>query len=140
MNSNQDKFKQVVEKFAVALDHEDYPSAEQLLAPDCQYEIKGDRLSGPAAIIASYKGNGDDAAKRFDRIEYGSAVRHMDENQYVITFSDDIEHAGKRCFYRCEQYFTVSKQGLIEAIRHQEIPGEREALNQFLEEVGLAKG
>ncbi|MHA7812859.1 MAG: hypothetical protein ACX94C_05640 [Phycisphaerales bacterium] len=61
--------------FADGLDREDYATARSLLGPGCVYALRGVRHAGPEAIIASCRGDGDEAGRRFDSIAYGSDVR-----------------------------------------------------------------
>lgn len=121
----------VARRFARALDGEDYPVAIGLLAPSCLYEIRGDRFIGPVAIVAAYRGNGDDAAQRFDAITYGSDVRREPDSTLVVSFWDRIEHAGRSHEHRCEQVLTVGEDGLIHRIEHRDLPGEVERLAAF---------
>ena len=122
---------EVARRFALALDGEDYPVASGLLAPACVYEIRGDRFVGPDAIVAAYHGNGDDAAKRFDAISYGSDVRQEPDSTLVIAFWDRIEHIGRTHEHRCEQVLSVGVGGLIHRIEHRDLPGEVERLAAF---------
>jgi hypothetical protein len=50
-----------VTRFALALDAEDYPAAQQLISEDCEYLCRGALHRGPKAIIDSYRVNGDAA-------------------------------------------------------------------------------
>ena len=122
---------EIVRRFALALDHEDYSAASSLLAPECEYEIRNDRHAGPDAIIGAYRGNGDEAAERFDAISYGSDARHDPESGFVISFWDRIEHEGRSHLHRCEQVLTVNSEGRIDRILHRDLPGEVESLAAF---------
>lgn len=128
---------EVATQFARALDEEDYPAARALLAPDCDYEIRGDTHRGPDAIVASYKGNGDEAARKFDTIEYDSAVRLEAPTRAVIQFTDRIRHAGQSFTHICEQHVTVNADRLITRIEHRDLPGERERLEAFKTDLRL---
>jgi hypothetical protein len=47
---------------------------------------------------------------------------------------------GKRQEYRLQQRLTYNDQGRIIKIFHQEIPGEQEALESFMNRVGIEFG
>ncbi len=129
---------EIATRFAEALDREDYAAAAELLDEDCVYLIRGERHVGPAEIIASYKGNGDSAARSFDSIVYGSAVRSSGQSSATIEFSDDITHQDKSLMHRCEQTVTVDTQGRIVRLQHIDLPGERERLAAFKQSCGLS--
>jgi len=131
---------QVAAALAQALDHEDFSVAEGLLAAGCVYESPFGLLEGPAAIMASYRGNAESAVSRFDRIEYESSVEPLDETSARITYFDRITHKGKSHEFSCRQVVTVGDDGKIVRIVHEEIPGKREALNAFYVEVGITPG
>ncbi len=119
----------VVERFALALDGEDYAMALSLLDPECVYAIRGKTHRGAEAIMASYRGNGD-AAQAFDSIAYGSSVRDGEDGAVVIEFWDEITHRGRVHRHQCEQWVRVV-DGMIVEIEHRDLEGEVEALNAF---------
>ena len=49
------------------------------------------------------------------------------------------EPGGQSMTHRCEQHLEFDEFGLISAIRHVDLPGEREALHRFFESVGLSR-
>jgi hypothetical protein len=121
---------EVVDRFARALDHEDYGLARSLLSDGCVYLLRGDRIDGADRIIASYRGNGDEASQRFDSIDYGSSVRAGDDCWVVIEFWDEITHRGRSYRHCCEQWVRV-ENGLIVRIEHRDLDGEVESLAAF---------
>ena len=130
----------VVTRFAVALDEEDYPTAHALIDPACRYTLNDLTFNGPDEIVASYKGNGDTAAQKFDAISYGSAVRAGtgdDAAWTIIRFSDHLEHAGEKLDHYCEQWCQVNDAGFIARIEHRDLPGEAEALKAFKTRHGM---
>ena len=127
------------ERFALALDGEDYDTARSCLSRDAVYTISDEEHRGPDAIIASYQGNGDWASRAIDRIEYESRVRATGPLSAVITFVDRIEHAGHKLVHQCEQHLAFDDEGRILQIRHVDLPGEPEALRDFFQTVGLAR-
>jgi hypothetical protein len=57
-----------------------------------------------------------------------------------VEFVDYLDHAGIHHTHRCEQHLEFDKQGLISSIRHVDLPGEQEALDQFFELADLRRG
>jgi len=122
---------------AHALDRDEFATAEAMLAAGCVYESPYGLLEGPAAIMASYRGNAESAVNKFDRIEYESRVDAIDDASARITYFDRITHKGKTHEFSCCQIVTVGDDGVIVRIVHEEIPGKREALNAFYAEIGV---
>ena len=121
----------VVARFARALDREDYDQAAACLHPDCVYSIRGDTHCGAAAIVDSYRGNGDTAAEVFDSIEYGSELSPEAGGWVSVRFRDRITHEGESLEHQCEQRMHVGTERLIDTIEHRDLPGERERLDEF---------
>jgi hypothetical protein len=118
-------------RLAEALDVEDYFAAGATLAEGCVYHTGTTTLTGPEAIIASYRANGEAARRRFDRIEYASRVEPSGTSGAVITFTDRVRCGGAWHEYRCRQHVRIGEAGLVEEIRHEELPGEQERLHEF---------
>lgn len=135
-----DPVLQVARTLARALDEEDYATAIGLLSPGCTYRIHSSTFTGPEAIVAEYRKNGDAASERFDSIAYESAVRREAGNTAVITFTDRVRHAGRELVHTCEQLVELDAAGLVRRIEHRDLPGEQEALDAFYRAVGLAGG
>ncbi|QDU40759.1 SnoaL-like domain protein [Maioricimonas rarisocia] len=127
----------VAERFAQALDHEEYHAASKLLADDCVYTCRGSTYRGPEAIIDSYRGHGDAASRDFDGIEYESRVEERADGMAVIEFVDQLTHRGKSHTFTSQQVIEVGDDGLIRRIEHVDLPGQREALETFLRECGV---
>jgi len=123
---------ELAERFAKALDQEDYPTALACLDPDCLYEIRGETLMGAEAIIASYQKNGDSGSDRFDFIRYESGVEPI-EGGVRIEFLDHLTLEGRNHTHTCVQELTFNPTGEICGIRHIDLEGEREALKRFEE-------
>jgi hypothetical protein len=116
---------------AEALDAEDYSAARAVLATGCVYHTATTILVGPHAIIASYRANGEAARGRFDAVEYTSRVEPTGAAEAVITYTDRVRRGDEWHEYRCRQHIHINKAGLIEEIRHEELPGERQRLQEF---------
>ncbi len=127
----------IARQFAQALDNEDYVAAQQLLSPQCSYDMRGSVLTEPSSIIESYRASGEWAARELDSIEYENTVERSANGEAVITFIDRIQHQGKELVHRCHQIMRLDNTGLISHIQHKDLPGELEALQTFLRQVGL---
>jgi hypothetical protein len=131
---------EIAQRFARALDHEDYPTAARLISGDCVYRIGESVFRGPTEITESYRTNGDEAAALFESIEYASSVEPTaNPGAALITFEDRIRHGERTLIHRCQQLVTLDADGRIHEIEHRDLPGERDALQAFLSAVGLAK-
>ena len=122
--------RETVERFARALDDEDYALAGSLLAEDCQYLCRGEWFRGSSAINGAYRQNGA-AAQRFDSIAYESAVAKDSDETYRIRFVDHLTHAGHEFTFRCEQLVRLDESGKIVSIEHIDLPGQLGGLAKF---------
>lgn len=128
----------VVERFATALDNEDYEAAHALLSPTCTYEIGEKVLSGPDSIIASYRANGEWVTANIDSIAYRSSIEEdADSDSFLVRFEDQLIHKGKQLTHACQQMMKLDVSGKINRIEHRDLPGEPEALKVFFQEVGI---
>ncbi|WP_425398239.1 hypothetical protein [Aeoliella sp.] len=121
----------IAEQFARALDAEDYQQAEVMLSPGCEYVCRGRRFVGPESIIDSYRQSGEGASHQFDRVEYESSCELVGEDMVLIRFVDRLTKAGQSFTFECQQLVQVDQNGQIVRIDHQDIPGAREALEEF---------
>jgi hypothetical protein len=129
----------VVEQFAAALDREDYGAARALLSPDCTYQVRSKVLRGPDSIVGSYKANGEWGAANIDSIEYRSHIEENVGKRFVVRYEDHLLHSGKRLTHACQQLVELDASGRISRIEHMDLPGEREALEAFFRETGIAR-
>lgn len=125
---------QLVSEFAASLDAEDYARTRVCLAENCVYQSPDGELVGPNAIVDSYRGNGDKAQQLFDSVEYEHIVTPLDDSWFQILFIDRITARNLSHEFRCHQRVRVENDLIVEII-HEEIPGRREELNQFLESI-----
>ena len=116
---------------AAALDAEDYQTARALLADDCRYEFRGKVIQGADTIIDSYKTNGDAGHDRFDSVEFTSDVVSESDSSARINFTDVVTRSGDTHIHRCSQRVEFDAVSKIVRITHIDLPGEREALEQF---------
>lgn len=125
-------------QFAAALDAEDYGALQGLLSVDCEYVASSGVLVGPEAIIASYRKASAWAKANIDSVTYASSVRVADGDLAIVTFVDLLEGSGLRHSYSCEQSVAIGADGEIRRIVHLEIPGQRDAVDSFLRQIGVA--
>ncbi|MEE9129077.1 MAG: hypothetical protein V3T84_03595 [Phycisphaerales bacterium] len=125
-------------RFVKALDaSDDGTIAGRMLAEDCIYTIRDRVYTGRDAIMATYVGSDRTARKKFDRVEYESQVSPSDDGRYVIQYLDRLTHNGQVHEHRCQQILSFDETGVICRIEHVDLPGESEALESFLDRVGL---
>ncbi len=116
--------------FATALDRCDYDEATRYIAADCRYEIGAHELLGPEAIIASYRESAEWGRRVLDQVVYESEVRQAGDHVAVL-YTDRLTHHGETHVYRCRQRLWLDDSGQIVRILHEELPDEREKLDEF---------
>lgn len=127
--------RQIAERFAAALDRDDYDAASELLASDCRYEISNtETLVGPAAIVGSYRAHSERAKQSLDEVRYESQVETKKDGAIPILFIDKIRKGSRHHVYSCRQFVSMNAANRVTKIRHEELQGERERLRRFLEE------
>ena len=117
--------------FAAALDAEDYVAARVLLAEDCLYLLAKTVISGPDGVIDAYRANGEAARRRFDEVRYVSSVEQTGPSTAVINFMDRLRLGDQWHEFHCRQHVRIGPDELIEAIKHEDLPHEREQLLAF---------
>lgn len=128
----------IARQFGRALDRDDYQKARNLLSKEAIYHIGKETLKGPEAICNSYESNMIEGKKKLDKLEWGTAeISPLSKYEYLIHFTDFLEHKGKTFIHQCSQKVTVSKDHLIRKIEHQENKIEQERLESFYKSVGL---
>lgn len=127
------------QKFAVALDAEDYSAVAGLLAPDCEYVATRATFIGPEEIIGSYRKVAAWMKASVDKVSYRHSVRPGAEGKAIVTFVDDVTRSRLRHVYSCEQELSFDAEGRIRRIVHVDLPGERDAADPFLRKVGVQR-
>jgi hypothetical protein len=127
----------IAEQFAESLDAEDYQAAEAMLSEECEYTCRDRVYRGPSTIIESYRCTGDSANRDFDNVEYESNVRGLTDNVAVIHFIDHLYHKKEQFTFKCQQVIEVDDDGRITRIEHVDLPGQREALSEFMQQIGI---
>ncbi len=118
-------------RFASALDRCDFAEAAGYLAPDCQYDVGHERLVGPDAIIASYRESAEWGSRTLDQVIYESEVQQDADGSFTVLYIDRITQHGETIEYRSHQHLWLNDSGRVVRIVHEELPGEREALDAF---------
>lgn len=128
----------IATRFAAALDRCDFAEAARYLAADCCYQIGQDVLIGPEAIIASYRESDEWGRGVLEQVVYRSRVEQSSDH-VTITYIDQLFHHGETHEYRCQQHLWLDASGRIAQIVHEELPGEREKLDEFFARVGVKR-
>jgi len=122
---------EIVKQFAESLDAEDYQTSRALLSEQCEYTCREKLYCGPVAIIETYREAGNTASCEFETIEYESSVSSVTDHAALIHFKDHLSHQGQRLTFECHQLVEIDEEGMITRIEHRDLPGQREALNEF---------
>jgi len=130
----------IVSRLAHALDADDFTAARACLAEECVYVAPDGTKRGPDAIVASYAAASAWAQRTFDEVRYASEVGEPMGPTVPVVFTDYVLRAGGRWHrHRCRQEFTVGANGAVVRITHHDLPGERERLDAYLRECGIAR-
>ena len=130
----------IAQLLATALDRENYTTALQLLAEDCVYLFRGERIEDPAKIISMYQSNGDAGRETYDEIHYVSRVEPQGNGKARIHYTDSITLKGETHVHRCLQEIAVDDGGKVARIVHVDLEGEAERLSAFNNRHGISKG
>jgi limonene-1,2-epoxide hydrolase len=95
--------RSVAERFAKALDADDFESAVRTLSSECQYSFRDALIKGPDTIIQSYRDASEKAKRLFHRIEYGSELVEIGAERVVVRFWDRLEVQGRSHLYTSRQ-------------------------------------
>lgn len=140
MSVMEEHVRQVAERLALALNADDFPAVRALLAKSCVYELRDQKLTGPEAIAGSYAAASASARRDFDDVRYESEMVGIAGATATVLFTDYLAVAGGHWHrHRCQQRFTVGPGGRVAHILHVDLPGEREALEEFLRARGIRR-
>lgn len=126
-------------KWAATLDADDFDALPDLLTDDCRYHSPQGVLTGPEAIVASYRSSSEWAHDTFDSISWDSECELEGRGTVLVTFIDITDHEGEHHEYRCQQRITLDEDLLVAEIEHIAIPEEEAALAEFLERLGIRR-
>ncbi|MDG2012085.1 MAG: hypothetical protein P8J33_01175 [Pirellulaceae bacterium] len=129
---------QIAEEFGKALDQDNFEQLKKLLAPQCTYCIGDIELIGPEAIASSYEQNMLQGRETLDELAWGeSGIQKVDENEFILHFTDHLKHRGQSFIHRCQQRIVVGEDKTIVEISHIANDDETHKLNEFYKKVGL---
>lgn len=128
----------IAKRFAAALDRCDFSEAARYLAPDCRYEFGQEVLIGPDAIIASYRESDEWGRGVLQQVVYESRVE-WNSDHATVTYIDRLSHHGETHEYRCRQHLWLDDTRHIVRIVHEELPGEREKLDEVFARWGVKR-
>ncbi len=121
----------IARRFASALDRCDFDEAADYLAADCRYDTGHGELVGPDAIIASYRASDEWGRGVLDQVVYESEVTANADGSFTVLYIDRITQQGETHEYRSRQHLWLNDAGQVARIVHEELPGERKALDAF---------
>jgi hypothetical protein len=129
----------IVRRFATALDRSDFAEAARYLAPGCRYDTGHGELTGPEAIIASYRESDEWGRGVLDQVVFESEVQQENDGSFTVLYLDRIRLHGETLEYRSRQHLWLNDDGQVVRILHEELPGQREALDAFFARHGLRR-
>jgi hypothetical protein len=129
--------REVAERFAAALDADNYSIVASLLHRDCTYDGPHGRIEGRRDITGTYWRASKWAKERF-AVRYESAVLSHDLAGATIEFKDHLTHKRGAHTHACRQSIQV-EFGHIIHIDHHEIDGEKLKLEDYFLEVQVAR-
>jgi len=130
----------LAETLARALDAEDYGAVGPCISEQCVYETATASVQGVEPIVASYAASGAWAKRTFEDVRYESRIEVLDQRAAAVEFIDYLLSAGHGWHrYRCRQEFTFGDDDRVIRIVHRELPGEREALTEYLKKCGIER-
>lgn len=129
----------IAKKLALCLDLDDFSTPLEFIDENCVYTSGTSTFRGPDEILNSYKENSEAARKIFDVIYYRSAIKEIGRHKFEMTYFDDLIKQNQKHTYVCKQIVTVSENGKVVSIEHQEIPEQMNLLNLYYEAIGFKK-
>ncbi len=129
----------IARRFASALDRCDFDEAADYLAADCRYDTGHGELLGSDAIIASYRQSDEWGRGVLDQVVYESEVTANADVSCTALYIDRITHHGDTLEYRSRQHLWLNDAGQLIRILHEELPGERDALDAFFARHGIRR-
>lgn len=121
----------IVERFAQALDDEDYATAALCLDAGAEYDSGEKTILGVDDIIDSFRDAAERGRKTFDSVTFRHEI--SSQAQTDIRFLDRLSRNGDTFELDHTMHLTISDRGTITHLRLTYPPGERERLRAFLE-------
>lgn len=131
---------EVVETLATALDEDDYDTARSVLDPEVVYEIGGNTLIGPDAVVDSYRKSSELAHQLFDEVAYDHEILGTDEGAaFRVRYRDLLTAGGETHAHFAEQEVTLGRHWVVVKIVDRPMPAEREKLEEFMARHGISR-
>lgn len=126
-----------MERFAQALDDEDYAIAAACLASDAEYDSGDKVIHGADAILDSFKEAAKNGRVSFDSVVFAHEITPKAPTD--IRFLDILTRNGEQFVLDHTMHVTLSDHGTITHLRLTYPPGERERLQDFLDKTSGGK-
>lgn len=127
-----------VERFATALDNDDYETAARCMEQDAVYDDNGGKtIVGRDAILESFRGASEWGRSNLDRLTFSHEID--DATPLQIRLIDVLAYGGEELALEHTMHLLLSDRGLISAVRVAYPPGERDRVAAFFERHGLKK-
>lgn len=136
---NQPGERTIVERFATALDNDEYGEVTKVLAHDVVYEVKGEVLIGPELVANSYREASEAARRIFDLVRYDHEVLDDDGSTFRVKFLDILVIDDDRLVHNAEQLVTVDPDLEVVRIINVDIPAETAKVDEFLAKHGRSR-
>lgn len=129
-----------VAELARALDHDDYEAAASVLSSTVRYEVYGEVLEGPEAIVASYRVASENARRIFDEVAYDSSVsRTKDPSVFSVDYADILTIGDETLVHKALQHVTAESGVGVTEIVNVDVPGEGARVDDFLARHGRSR-
>lgn len=131
--------RDLIKTLALALDHDDYTTARTALSDDVRYEVKGEVLRGPDAVLQSYEQASIMAHELFDAVGYDHEIGEIESDQITVDYTDALTIGDETLVHHARQIYTVDPdRGVIEIV-NVELPGESAKVDEFLARHGKSR-
>lgn len=119
-----------VERFATALDNDDYETAALCMEQDAMYDDGGGKtIIGRDAILESFRGASEWGRRNLDSLTFLHEIDKATPLQ--ISLIDVLVYEGDELVLDHTMHLSLSGRGLISALRLVYPPGERERVSAF---------
>ena len=125
----------VIHRLASALDSDDYDAAERLMEPQIQYETDDAVVNGAHAVINSFRHVSEWGRDHLESLRF---MHRIDERTpYEILFIDILEAGAESLILKHRMHVTLSARGLVERLRLESQPEEKDVVWEFFKRHGL---
>ena len=128
----------IIHCFADALDGDDFAQVARLLENDAVYDTGEGLLHGSAAIVESFRKNSEWGRANLDGLEFYHEIDD-ERSPMDIRLIDVARHGGEEIVIDHTMHVRLSHRKLIEYLRLEYPPGEKERVSEFFRRAGLSK-